>query len=59
VKRETIDQFIGTLDEMIAALQQAVVIGGRSHKESEACELLKDARLKLIEDMEARLPAKE
>jgi len=54
VKQETIEQFILKLDGMIAALQQALVIGGRSRREREACELLKDARLKLLEELEAR-----
>jgi hypothetical protein len=57
VKREhieTIETMIQQLSEMIATLQQATVIGGRSQKEREACELLKDARLKLIEELEAQ-----
>lgn len=54
MKKEVIETFIGQLDGMIAAFGQAVVIGGRNDKETEAYELLKDARLKLVEDMEAR-----
>lgn len=54
MKKETIEQFIWQLDGMIAALQQAVVIGGRTQEESEACELLKDARLKLVEAIEKK-----
>jgi hypothetical protein len=53
MKKETIEQFIGQLDGMIAAFEQAVVFG-RNEKERDACELLKDARLKLVEDMEQR-----
>jgi hypothetical protein len=53
MKKETIEKFIGQLDGMIAAFEQAVVFG-RNAKEREACELLKDARLKLVEDMEQR-----
>src|SRR5258708_10600785 len=44
MKTATLEKFIGQLDGMIAALQQAVVLGGRTKKEREACELLKDAR---------------
>ena len=55
MKRETIVKYIHELGAMIATFQQATVIDGRSQKESEACELLKDARLKLIEDLEQRL----
>ena len=51
MQKETIEKFIRQLDGMIAALEQAVVIGGRSQKEGEACDLLKDARLKLVEDI--------
>lgn len=54
MRKEVIEKVIGQLDGMIAVFGQAVVIGGRNTKESEACELLKDARLKLVEDMEAR-----
>jgi hypothetical protein len=54
MQKETIEKFIGQLDGMIAAMGQAVVIGGRNAKETEAYELLQDARLKLVEDMEAR-----
>jgi hypothetical protein len=54
MKKETIETFVRQLDGMITALQQAVVIGGRTQKEGEACELLKDARLKLVEDLETR-----
>jgi hypothetical protein len=54
MKKETIEKVIGQLDGMIAAFGQAVVIGGRNKKETEAYELLKDARLKLVEDMEQR-----
>lgn len=50
----TISVLIRQLDGIIAALQQAVVIGGRTREEAEACELLKDARLKLIEDLEQK-----
>jgi hypothetical protein len=54
MRKETIEKVIGQLDGMIAAFGQAVVIGGRNKKETEAYELLKDARLKLVEDMEQR-----
>jgi hypothetical protein len=57
VKREhieTIETMIQQLSEMIATLQQATVIGERPQKELAACELLKDARLKLIEELEAQ-----
>ncbi len=54
MKREHVEQFVGKLDGMIAALQQAVVLGGRTKEEGEACELLIDARLKLIEALEKK-----
>jgi hypothetical protein len=52
MKKETLEQWIRQLDGMIAALQQAVVIGGRSDNEREACEHLKDVRLALWEEIE-------
>ncbi len=54
MKTETLKTFVGQLDGMIAAITQAVVLGGRTRKEREACDLLKDARLKLIEELESR-----
>ena len=54
MRKETIEKFIGQLDGMIAAFGQAVVLGGRTVKEDQAYELLKDARLRLVEDMETR-----
>ena len=50
MKRETIEKYIQERGAMIATFQQATVIDGRSQKESEVCELLKDARLKLIKN---------
>ncbi len=52
MKRDYLEKCIGQLDGMIATIQQAVVIGGRSERESEACDLLKDARLKLLEEID-------
>ncbi len=52
MRRETLEQFVTKLDGMIAAIDQALVLGTRTAKEREACELLKDARLKLIEALE-------
>jgi len=54
VKQETLEILIYRLDAIIATLEQAVVIGGRSEKEREATELLIDARLKLAEALEAK-----
>ncbi len=54
MKIETLEQFILQLDGMIAALRQAIVINGRTKKEREACDLLVDARLKLVEELESR-----
>jgi hypothetical protein len=53
MKTEPLNDFIHTLDAMIAALDAGIVFG-RTAKEREACELLKDARIKLIEEVEAR-----
>jgi hypothetical protein len=55
MKKSTIEQFITKLDNMIATIQQAIVLGDINEKEREACELLKNARLNLIEDFEAEL----
>ena len=49
MERETLEEFIRQLDNMIATFMQTVVIGAHSVKEAEACELLKDARRKLID----------
>ncbi len=54
MKQETLEILIYRLDAIIATLEQAVVIGGRSEKEREATELLIDARLKLAEALEAK-----
>lgn len=54
MKTNYLEQCLSQLDGMIATFQQAVVIGGRSRKESEACELLKQARLKIVEELEQR-----
>ncbi len=54
MKSETLGQFILTLDGMIAAMRQTIVLGGRTAKEREACGLLVDARLKLVEELESR-----
>jgi len=54
VKQETLEILIYRLDAIIATLEQAVVIGGRSEKEREATELLIDARLKLAEALESK-----
>ncbi len=43
MKQETLEILIYRLDAIIATLEQAVVIGGRSEKEREATELLIDA----------------
>jgi hypothetical protein len=53
MKQETLEILIYRLDAIIATLEQAVVIGGRSKKEREATELLTLARLKLVEELEA------
>ena len=54
MKTEYLETCINQLDGMIATFQQAVVIGGRSQKERDACELLKQARLKIVEELERR-----
>lgn len=52
MKRAYIEKFIGQLDGMIGAIDQALALGLRTKKEQQAAELLRDARLKLIEDLE-------
>src|SRR5258708_4043149 len=52
MKKETLEKWLNQLEGMIATLDQAVVIGGRTQKEAQACELLKDARLKFVEVIE-------
>ena len=49
MERETLEEFIRQLDDMIATFMQTVVIGAHSAREAEACELLRDARRKLID----------
>jgi hypothetical protein len=49
MERETLEEFIRQLDDMIATFMQTVVIGAHSAREAEVCELLKDARRKLID----------
>jgi hypothetical protein len=58
MERKYLQRFITQLNGMIATLDQAIVLGGRTQKEREACELLKDARLRLLEDLETRGPAR-
>ena len=52
MKRQTLEAFIAKLDGMIATFDQAVVIGGRTKKESAAADFLRDARLKILEDLD-------
>ncbi len=59
MKRSIIDKYITQvslqierLNAMIATFEQAAIMGGLTRKEREAVELLKDARLKLIEATE-------
>ncbi len=54
MKREETEQIIAKIDALIATLQQAVVIGGRTRKERQATELLLEARMKLIEQYLSR-----
>lgn len=58
MERQHLQRLLAKLDGMIATLDQAIVLGGRTQKEREAYELLKDARFKLLEDLEARSPAR-
>src|SRR5690349_21586866 len=52
MNRAYIEQVIQDLAAMIATFEQAAVIGGRTVAEGEVLELLKDARLKLVEELE-------
>ncbi len=54
MKKDTLETLISNLDGIIATLEQAVVLGGRSKKEREATELLILARLKLVEELETK-----
>lgn len=54
MKQTYLEQYIHQLDAMIATFQQAAVIGGRTERESKVLELLKDARLTLVEELEAQ-----
>lgn len=55
MKSGYIEQIIYKLDAMIATFNQSVVVGPKpTDKERKAVELLKDARLKLVEELEAR-----
>jgi hypothetical protein len=52
MNRAYIERCIHGLAAMIATFEQAIVIGGRTVAEGQACDLLKDARLKLVEELE-------
>ena len=52
MNRAYIERCIHDLAAMIATFEQAIVIGGRTVAEGQACDLLKDARLKLVEELE-------
>lgn len=55
MKSGYIEQIIFKLDAMIATFAQSVILGPKpTEKEREAIELLKDARLKFVEELEAR-----
>lgn len=55
MKSGYIEQMIYKLDAMIATFAQSVVLGPKpTDKEREAVELLEDARLKLVEELETR-----
>jgi len=54
IEQEIIRRLIAKLNGMIAIFDQAIVLGGRTRLEREAGELLKDARLKLIQEVESR-----
>lgn len=61
MKRKTQDWIIRMLDGVILTIGQAVVLDKVTKKEKRACELLKDARLLIVEEMEGvpSTPAKE
>jgi hypothetical protein len=52
MNRAYIERCIHDLAGMIASFQQAAMNGGRTVAEGEVLELLKDARLKLVEELE-------
>lgn len=52
MRRDYLEKCVQELSAMIATFQQAAVLGGRTKKEGKACELLKDARLAIIEALE-------
>ena len=52
MNRAYIERIIHDLAAMIATFQQAAILGGRTVAEGEVLELLKDARLKLVEELE-------
>ena len=49
-----LEKCIHELDAMIVTFRQAAVIGGHTERERQVCELLKDARLTLTEELEAQ-----
>jgi hypothetical protein len=53
MQKPIIEKLIGQLDGMIETFDHALVTG-RTQRETQASELLKEARLKLVEDMDAR-----
>jgi hypothetical protein len=52
MRKEVLEKWILQLDGMVAALDQATVIGERSMTEAVARDRLQDARLALIEAIE-------
>lgn len=54
MKQEYLEKFIGQLDGMIGAIDQALVLGERTKEEAHAAEHMRDARLKLVESLEAQ-----
>jgi hypothetical protein len=49
MKKETIEALIAKLDKIIALFEQTIALSWRIEEEHKACELLKDARLRLVE----------
>lgn len=57
VRVETLKRFISALDGMIAAIGQQQILYGLTDKERQALDHLKDARLRMIEEIDTALGA--
>ena len=56
IRVETLKRFVSALDGMIASMGQQQILYGLSPKEREALDKLKDARLRMVEELDVAQP---